>query len=282
MFVLNNTTKTLFLSCIVSFSLKMADENIIAYQRLNIKSDKHKKYKIMITTTGTTIILIITLICGIFLHNKNEKNIDNNYTGFQSVLPQTEICFDPNNSSTYEYYVHYYNEIIKPYEQSKIEGKTVDCLEVIPKADERCHFADTWLNNCKKTNLWGFGGSRPCILLTLNVSKLNFIPEPYAFNADLHREFQVDYEDEEDMRLINSTIVVHCSHAIEYDPFPGFIKNFAFNTNNTNFLSPLIGVWFDLDGIEDTDYLDVECILWSNTTIRHPFPSVKFKIGKNC
>ncbi|XP_064087663.1 sodium/potassium-transporting ATPase subunit beta-1-like isoform X1 [Macrobrachium nipponense] len=238
---------------------------------------KKKAYMIAVVVASTSIIILLIILI-IFINKMSQNDINVN-EGFQAVLPQKKICFDPADPSTYEEYVKVYNKTIEPYERSKIEGNRINCAEADPKEDEVCHFADTWLNNCKKGNLWGFKSSRPCILLTVN-RNMSFIPEPFSSSGDLPDGMPEDLKEEiKASGDLNELIGVHCSHASEYDPLPGFTKNFIINKNRTDFLPPLVGVTFDL---QDIDHLDVECTLWSNTTSVNPFPKVYFKIGKQC
>lgn len=151
----------------------------------------------------------------------------------------------------------------------------IKCANASPEENEICHFDDTF-DNCKQANLWGFKDSRPCIFLTLNITNLSFMPEPYSITDDLPDDMPQKFKETIKKGILRKLIFIHCSHASEYNPFPGFYKDRYFTViNNTNFLTPLIGVIFDL---KNTNYLDVECTLWS----KHPHPKVKFRIGKRC
>ncbi|XP_064087686.1 uncharacterized protein LOC135202283 isoform X2 [Macrobrachium nipponense] len=72
---------------------------------------KKKAYMIAVVVASTSIIILLIILI-IFINKMSQNDINVN-EGFQAVLPQKKICFDPADPSTYEEYVKVYNKTIE-------------------------------------------------------------------------------------------------------------------------------------------------------------------------
>ena len=247
------------------------------------KEKRAKKLLLLLKCFISTLIIMIFILVIIYIVQSTQNNTTTTHEGFRMIPAVKEICFDPENQTTFMEYVNILNTFIQPYEKSR--KNVIDCSTQVPKGNEVCEFRTSWLNRCQKKTFWGFKSSSPCIILTLD-KNMTFIPMPYSSKLpnEMPQEFKdLIMEEEEDDGLMRKEIVrVYCTNATTFNPLSGFFKNsITFNneTKNEDFLSPLVAVQFNL---HDIDNLDIECTLWSNTKIINPFPKFQFKIRKYC
>ncbi|XP_068200346.1 sodium/potassium-transporting ATPase subunit beta-like isoform X2 [Palaemon carinicauda] len=236
-----------------------------------------KKWLIPLLITVLILLIVAVVLIVLFVEGGPPQ-----YKGFEPILPDKRICFDPKNESSYQKYVQVYNKMIEPYEAARLGGDMIDCTLRPPNNEEVCYFRDTWFDDCSKIGHWGFKTSSPCYFLTLDQHR-EFAVEPYKKTDVLPEEMPKYLRDyiKEDLEDNKELVGLHCSGSDYYKPLPGFLKNFLRPSNSTNYLTPLVAVAFDLNG---KDHLDVECTVWSNTTLVNPFPKIsfQFQISQNC
>lgn len=257
---------------------KMSDEKTFINKKIMPIYDLKKKWPIVVIFTNISIIIICIIFLFILSWMSSPSSIKvPPRKGFIFFPQQDEIRFNPDDPSSYRKYVDSLNSTILPYENTKIEGNMIDCSKREPREGEVCFITDTWLNNCRKQSLWGYKDASPCVILSYRDDQdFDFIP--YGKNDKLPENMPNDLK----IKIRESTqeaIWVSCNDADLYNPYPGFLlKFFKMRQDVRNYLSPLVGVEFDMS---DRSELDVMCRLWSKTASGLPFAEVSFKIVKN-
>ena len=236
---------------------------------------KTKKWLIPVVSSIVVVLIITIILLATLLPSSSSSLFPK--TGFIHFPALEKICFNPDDPSSYREYVSVLNSTIEPYENTKIEGNMIDCSKKEPQEGEVCFITDTWLNNCKKQALWGYKDATPCVVLSYH-DDLEFNPVPYGNSDKLPDKMPEDLKTK--IRdSTNKALWVSCTRADQYNPYPGFLISFFPIRNVSNYLSPLIGVEFELP---EEGGLDVTCSLWSRTASGDPVDEISFKIGKNC
>lgn len=175
------------------------------------------------------------------------------------------INIDSVNST---HYTTHMSEFIKPYEEVEIGGNIIDCSKRQSlNSSEVCLFKASWLDDCHKGNGWGFADLKPCIILTFSPDS-TYKPKPYKtldqlppnMPKELRKEIVEAYKEEDKMF---EQIWVYCTNTSYYAPQQGFMEQKFYNRHLPEYLTPLVGVQFDLT---KKDYICSECSLWDQNT----------------
>ena len=166
------------------------------------------------------------------------------------------------NGTSFGRYTRELDQFILPYESAENQSNVIDCFTMIRNASQVCLFRAKWLDDCERTNAWGYLGRKPCVLLTFEKNS-RYEPRPYRsldeISPDIPEPLKLTIVHAYKAKLqIVDLAWVYCTGATHYFPMPGIHPVQFSGKDLPEYLTPMVAVQFQLEN----DTLVSTCSLW--------------------